>query len=364
MNKRDFLKKMGILGIAVVSSDLLLQACSTAENTSNTAANSKYKCWVWSNLDKEASDKELKDRFRTMHKMGITGILFGGDDERIYKLAKEQGLETHIWSWTLNRGDEFIKQNHPEWYSINRIGESCFDKPPYVDYYRWLCPSREEVHQYLAEKTAEQLEKPYIDGIHLDYIRYCDVILPKALWKKYDLVQNEELPQFDYCYCEVCCSKFKEQEGVDPKDLMNPPGNEAWLQYRYDTVTNVVNQLAAQVHNANKVISAAVFPTPSIAKKLVRQDWVNWDLDMIFPMVYQGFYEKEIPWIGEAVTEGVTALDGKFPMYAGLYMPDLPGEDDLKKAIQTALKAGATGVSVFGKMEDQHWKQFSAAVKN
>ncbi len=354
--RRDFLKKMGVLGIGFTSSSLLFQACAGEEQFTHP-----YKCWVWMHADKEAGNTVLQERFRTLKSMGVTGVLISGDDERNYTQAKYEGLEAHVWMWTLNRGE--MMEQHPEWYSINRKGESCVDAPPYVDYYRWLCPSRPAVQDYISGVVDGYLQKDYIDGIHLDYVRYCDVILPSALWEKYDLVQTEELPAFDFCYCEVCREKFKAKEGVDPKELFNPPGNQQWLQYRYDTVTQLVNRLSAEVHAKNKVVSAAVFPTPSIAKKLVRQDWLQWNLDMIFPMVYQGFYEEDVPWIGTAVNEGVTALNGKFPLYAGLYLPDLPQPTDLENGVKFALENGAGGVSLFGEVSDEHWKRFKAAIK-
>ena len=341
---------------------LIWQACETSSSDQSQSSSIQAdppkapppKNWIWTSPDKKASDRELTDRYSHLLQMGITGILFGGDDERNYLLAKNAGLETHIWMWTLNRREDFIMEHHPEWYAINRKGESCFDKPPYVDYYRWLCPSRQPVRDYLAEKVQGLLDKPYIDGIHLDYVRYCDVILPKALWEKYDLVQHEELPQFDYCYCEVCRKAFKTKYGLDPLEMDDPPSNLEWLQYRYDTVTDLVNQLSDQVHMAGKMISAAVFPTPGIAKKLVRQEWVNWNLDMIFPMIYQGFYEEDVAWIGTAVKEGVDALDGKYPLYAGLFLPDLPEAEDLKLAKGFSMENGARGVALFGEVSDDH----------
>jgi uncharacterized lipoprotein YddW (UPF0748 family) len=245
--------------------------------------------------------------------------------------------------------------NHPEWYAINRLGESCHDKPPYVQYYRWLCPSRPEVQAFLVEDAATLAAKNYIQGIQMDYVRYPDVILPKALWEQYKVVQTEELPPYDYCYCEVCRAAFKQQTGVDPLEQDDPPANEAWVQYRYDTVTHVVNQISEAVNAKGKKVTAAVFPTPAIAKKLVRQDWVNWDLDGVFPMVYQGFYEEQLPWIGTAVNEGTSALAGKFPLVCGLYMPNLPAVMDLSKASKLAIANGANGIAIFGDPNQDQW---------
>ena len=231
---------------------------------------------------------------------------------------------------------------------MNRKGDSTADKPPYVHYYRFLCPSREEVVEHLVKDYAEVVSQDGVAGAHLDYVRYPDVILPRALWKKYDLVQNEELPEFDYCYCEVCRQGFEKEHGVDPLKLEDPAASEAWKRWRYDRVTNAVNRIAKAVRAKGKHITAAVFPGPSVARKLVRQDWGRWDLDAFFPMLYHSFHAAELPWIETMTREGVKALGGRRPLYAGLYLAQLKGEGEFEKAVAHARAGGATGVALFG----------------
>lgn len=130
--------------------------------------------------------------------------------------------------------------------------------------------------------------------------------------------------------------------------LPNPSSNTSWRQYRYNSVTRLVNRLAEVAHGKRKQITAAVFPTPTLARKLVRQDWVKWDLDAVLPMVYHSFYNEKTEWIERAVKEGTTALPASRPLYAGLYLPDLKGEADFDEAVQRAMAGGAKGVSLFG----------------
>ncbi|MBL4705324.1 MAG: family 10 glycosylhydrolase [Flavobacteriales bacterium] len=318
------------------------------------------KNWMWVRNDKKSTDKELVDKFQKLVDHHISGVLIAGDHERMSKAAKSVGLETHIWIWTLNRGDQEIMDHHPDWYSINRNGESCHDHPPYVGYYRWLCPTKQPVRAFLKDQIKELVAKDYIDGIHLDYVRYCDVILPSALWEKYNLVQDHEMPAFDYCYCDDCRSHFMSTNYAgkrfeDPLIAKDPSLNKDWVQFRYDMVTEVVNELSAVCHEAGKPISAAVFPTPSIAKKLVRQDWVNWDLDMVFPMVYHAFYEENTDWVKTATLEGVEALAGKFPLYSGMYMPDIKTANQLDSVVRNTLSAKANGYSILGTLSDEQW---------
>jgi uncharacterized lipoprotein YddW (UPF0748 family) len=262
--------------------------------------------------------------------------------------AHGAGLTFHRWTWILNRsGDAKVKAEHPDWFDVSRNGDSSLTKPPYVGYYQWLCPTREEVRAYLRDQLDEIAAHPGVDGVHLDYIRHPDVILPKGLWANYKLVQDHEMPEYDFCYCAVCRSTFKAQYGTDPLELPAPTADEAWRRFRYRSVTDLVKGLSRTVHARGKAISAAVFPTPTLARTLVRQAWDEWPLDLVLPMTYHKFYEQDIPWIGTAVREGVAALPGSEPLFAGLYLPDLKEPADLDRAIRTARDAGASGVSCF-----------------
>ena len=121
---------------------------------------------------------------------------------------------------------------------------------------------------------------------------------------------------------------------------------------------------ADEVHRRQNRITAAVFPTPAIAKTLVRQDWTRWPVDAVLPMIYNGFYKEDVAWIERATREGVSALGGRIPLYSGLYIPDLP-PDDLRRAVERALAGGAQGVSIFetSQLTAEHWKQLSAAIR-
>ena len=89
---------------------------------------------------------------------------------------------------------------------------------------------------------------PEVDYIHLDYIRYVDVILARGLWEKYGLVMDEEYPTADYCYCDKCVADFKVATGIDIKSVEDPSKCEEWAQFRCDLITKLVNRIAFPVH--------------------------------------------------------------------------------------------------------------------
>ena len=342
MNKREFLKAGLMAGVAAN----LPMGAGAAPRVKKR----KIKNWTWINPNLKDTDAELETRYTNFKSAGITGIFFENDSERHFRTAKKPGLEAHRWIWTMNRAE--LLTTHPDWYACSRNGDSCVDRPPYVNYYRWLCPSREEVHQYLQSQVEDILSKDYVDGIHLDYVRYCDVILPVNLWANYHIEQTKELPEYDFCYCDVCKAKFKTQYGYDIADIQYPEASLSLRLFRYNNITAIVNGISAIAKQHKKHITAAVFPTPEIARRNVRQDWTNWQLDGVCPMTYHGFYKEKVGWIGDAVAEGVHFLAGAFPLYAGLYLPDFKSDDELRQGIAVAMKNGASGVSFYGNVTD------------
>jgi uncharacterized lipoprotein YddW (UPF0748 family) len=322
------------------------------------------KHWAWMRGDVKSFD-DWRRTLATMKTAGIDAVLVAGSADfyrRAAAAAAAEGLELHAWIFTMMRGDQV--KPHPDWYAVNRRGVSTAEKPPYVDYYRFMCPSRTDVRQHLRAFVRELASVDGLDGVHFDYIRYPDVILPVALWPKYNLVQDREYPEFDYCYCQVCRDAFKKTAGVDPLALEDPASHRAWLQYRYDTITEVVALLAAEVRAAKKAVTAAVFPTPAIARALVRQDWTRWPLDAVLPMVYHAFYKEDVAWIERATREGVQGLAGRMPLYSGLYVPDLPPAD-LARAARFALAGGAAGISLFqgNTLTPEHWSALAPALR-
>lgn len=361
--------------LIVFLSFILLVSCGTGRE-------SKIPVYAWLSGPGMATDKEISDEFIDLRMKGIDGLMYnGGQDPETYrrvgKIASSAGLEFHAWIPTMVQSREGLLDH--SLYAVNGLGESAWDKPAYVEHYKFLCPNREEVFQFLANMYGAVADVPEVDGIHLDYIRFPDVILARGLWDKYGLVMDREYPQFDYCYCDSCVADFLELSGINILEVEDPSTVEEWKQFRYDQITNIVNRLADMAHSKNKMITAAVFPGPgSIAKKLVRQEWNNWNLDAFYPMNYNDFYLEGTEWIGEVCKEGVNAINNRKPLYSGLFIcpspemksaePDpenhglVPGE--IADAVRQSMENGAAGICLFtpGRMTEEGWQEFQKAI--
>ncbi|MFD2967720.1 family 10 glycosylhydrolase [Sphingobacterium bambusae] len=345
-SRRNFLKAAGLSLAALQVGSKTLHAA-----TQQTPLPLLFDVWLWTRPNEKDSEAQLKKRYKEYREAGVRGIFFEDYHPRHFQIAKEHGLETHRWMWTMNRGEKDLLAQHPEYYAVSRSGKSCATNPPYVGYYRFLCPSHPDVPKYLEEKAREQLAKEDVDGLHLDYIRYPDVVLPVNLWQNYNLDQSTELADYDFCYSEFSKAAFLKETGIDIDKVERPEQSLSWRSFRYGQITKIVNRICTAAEEYKKPVTAAVFPTPDLARRIVRQDWPSWNLSGVFPMIYHGFYKEPIHWIGTAVAEGVQSLKGKYPLYAGLYLPDFKNHDELKAGILLAKDNGAAGVSLFGEAD-------------
>ncbi len=381
MEKRKFIKTLigGSLAMMTGSSWLGCQSPTTQREIATTKYTKPQPLpnrWIWLRPKLDWTEDDWKRTFERMKKVGIEGILpqvYAGNDtlfdhptlpvkkrwlEDILPLAHSFDLEVHAWMWTMPLNEKTMVEKHPDWFSVNRNGQPAHTHPAYVKYYKFLCPCHPEVQEFVASNVEALGKIEDLDGIHLDYVRQPDVILAEALQPKYNIVQDKEYPEYDYPYSQNCRNLFKEEHGIDPMDLGDEaPADEAWRQFRYDTVSNVVNNFCVPMaRKYNKPITAAVFPN----WESVRQQWHRWDLDGFLPMLYQGFYNKDIAWIGEEVKKALARLQDENnpkPVYSGLFLPHVPPAD-IAQAVEVSKNSGAKGFSLFdlNSLSDEYWE--------
>lgn len=303
---------------------------------------------TWSNSGGDFDENKWSQKLEMYDSIGITEALVGGSPEflnQLVPLAAKKNIKIHAWMWTLNRPNDTIANKHPEWYAVNRAGKNSLEYRAYVDYYQWLSPFHPEAREYIKNNVMNLLKVKGLASIHLDYVRYVDVILGADLQPKYGLVQDHEMPDYDYGYHPIAREGFKAIFGKDPQDFEHPELSTEWRQFRLNAVTSLVNEIAELVHENDQSLTAAVFPFPEMSRQMVRQAWNDWDLDAAFPMLYNNFYRENVNWIGFATEQGVKDVD--FPIYSGLYSPALKDPKDLEKAIRLAKEKGAQGFSIF-----------------
>jgi uncharacterized lipoprotein YddW (UPF0748 family) len=366
MTRRELLKTAGLAALSFAAPQ-------------RSRAVSKNFVWMRPSLTKSADD--WRREFDLMRRSGITGIIpeiYNGRQALFpsarlpvrspwltdtLPLAASAGLEVHAWMWCMPCLVDRVIKEHPDWYNVNARGESAVDKPAYVDYYKFLDPARPEVREFIRETVRELAALPGLTGIHLDYIRHPDAILPSGLWSKYGIVQDKVYPPYDYGYTPYSRKLFRQKFGIDPLELKDPETNREWLQYRLDSVVDLVNSyLVPAARAGGKQITAAVFPGPSLARTMVRQDWGRFDLDAYLPMLYHSFYEAGPEWVRRYTEEAVRTV--KRPVYSGLFVSPM-SDDEFARTIAMAIDGGASGVSIFdaGAMTPARWAVLGKAVR-
>ena len=374
MKKRQFIKTLTGTALSLMVGNAL-QSCSP--NQKPTTKNLSLKKglpdnWIWMHPNTKLSDDELKTHFEKIRNAGFEAILpqvYASREtlfdhpilpvkerwlERIIPIAHAAGLQVHAWMWTMILNEPVMVEKHPDWFSVNRLGQPANTHPAYVDYYKFMCPCHPEVAEFVAGNVEALGKIEDLDGIHLDYVRQPDVILAEALQPKYNIVQDQEYPEYDYPYSENCRNQFKAKFDADPLELADPVTDPDWRQFRYDAVSNIVNNYCVPTaRKYGKTITAAVFPN----WESVRQQWHTWDLDAFLPMLYHGFYNEDIPWVGEEVQKALQRLNNTKPVYAGLFKGHIAA-DEWATAVAVSKKAGAKGICVFdlGSLKAADWE--------
>ena len=285
-----------------------------------------------------------------MNETGIDGVMLNAPSPDDYRkaipIAHKHGIEVYAWLWTMNleHDRDSILKEHPEWFSVNRKGESLSNTKAYVDYYKFMCPALPEVREHIRKKIVAYCEVEGLNGIAIDYHRFVDVVLPTTLWSRYGIVQDREYPEWDFGYHPAMIKLFRDKYGYDPREQEDPSTDEKWMQFRCDQITEVANEIAEVVHSYGKVMAASPFPTPKMSKKMVRQDWGKWNLDIVFPMVYHNFYTGDLSFISDCTIENVRDKNPMTTLYCGMTASNSPV---MFKCINAALNNGAEGVAIF-----------------
>ncbi|TRX53376.1 family 10 glycosylhydrolase [Fulvivirga sp. M361] len=369
MKKRTFIKKAGLGTLAMAGMGLTGLQCKPKEHADSPQAAQplakQQKNWAWINPQEDWKIDDWKKKLTLAKSNGFDALLMNVYNGRsayfesadspvqstiaheVVKICQSIDMEFHAWMFTMPCNIPEIVQQHPDWFAVNRKGESAASKPAYVDYYKFLCPCNEEAMEFVRQNVISVSSIPGIDGVHFDYIRLPDVILAEGLQPKYNIVQDKEYPEYDYCYSSYCIDKFKALTGIDPlTDIRDHASHQQWRQFRYDSITQLVNNLwLPEIKKKDLMATAAVFPN----WESVRQEWHKWDLDGFLPMLYHNFYNEGIAFIEEHTRKNIQRLK-KFnnlkPIWSGIFLPEIDNRE-LSQAVAHARNGGSQGIALY-----------------
>lgn len=303
--------------------------------------------YLWVHGEDAGNTALWQQRFADYAAAGVDTVIIGDTAEQVRTLAplaRAAGLRVVAWLWSLNRPQDAEPLRHPDWFAVSAEGKSCHTEHtrPYVPYYQFLCPNHAEVRAYLLQQVDALAAVPEVEGIQLDYMRLPDVILPHGLWKKYGLIMDSELPPFDFCYCPVCRRLFTEQQRQHPAQDVQA----AWREFRLQSVAALAGALCDRVRAHGKTAACAVFPSPQLAARLVRQDWGRFPLDVALPMAYHSFYDEGQGWITRICREAAEQTQNRIPLAPGLHLPDFTPQD-FRRTLEQLRTYGVHGIGLF-----------------
>ncbi len=308
----------------------------------------------WTRMENRAG-LDLDSLFIQMDEAGIDGLMLYVPDMESYRraaeLAKEHNVTLYAWIWTLNpRGDrQTLLEEHPEWFDVNREGNSLADWKAYVNSYKFLSAAVPEVRDYVVENVRRVCEMDGIDGICLDYCRIVDCILPISLAHNYEgLCQNTEIfPQYDFGYHPAAIKRFVDEYGYDPRSAADPVADTAWCNFRMKLITEVANLAAETAHSYGKKVTASPFASVGIASFMVAQKLNDWNLDFVFPMEYADFYSMEPGFVYDCTVQNRELKNPSTTLYCGLGA-ELGGDfASLTENMDAAFAGGAQGISLY-----------------
>jgi len=220
---------------------------------------------------------------------------------RLIDEAHAAGLRVHAWVNVLslagNRNAPIVSALGRDAVMVDRRGRSLLDYPdlevpePDRRYYRmgtpavWIDPGAPGVARYLVDTFSELVQRyPALDGLHLDYIRYPDV-LPFSPGSRFGV-------GLDFGYGEKTRERFRVETGLAAPFGDSLANANAWDAWRRDQVTGLVRSLreAARAQNPAIELSAAVWTYADRAYLSQGQDWRGWIeaglLELAVPMTY------------------------------------------------------------------------------
>ncbi|MEN8181611.1 MAG: family 10 glycosylhydrolase [Myxococcota bacterium] len=244
----------------------------------------------------------------------------GGDTLReLLDRAHGDGLRVHAWVNVLSNANR--RETPPveglgrEATQVDRMGRSVLDypdlevPPPDRSYYRmgtpavWLDPAVPGVVEHLVGTFTELVERyPGLDGLHLDYIRYPDV-LPFIPGSRFGV-------GLEFGFGEVARRRFREETGVQAPAGTSTRNANRFDDWRRAQVTGLVARIreSTRAVDPDLALSAAVWAWPDRAYLSMFQDWRGWLesglLEFAVPMLYTRD-ERLLRYNSRAFTRGV-----------------------------------------------------------
>ncbi len=297
---------------------------------------------IWMHYNPEITREEWAARFHRLDHLRIHRVFISGDfTTELLEVAKKHHIEIHACHSILQNNDPELINDRPDWYMVNRLGATT------AGLQNWLCMNNPLAVNHVYSQVEQLCHMPLLSGIQMDTIRY-----PQLTIQSYDGSEEHDDPAVsDFCYCPYCRGKFKNKTGIDPLDIADPTRHQQWNQFRIDTINYTVREITRIARTYGKAITAVVLPTPEVARHLAFQAWDEWDIDAIYPAMFNDFFLEGTQWLARCIHESKEVVS--VPIYAGLHLPSFSAEM-LDIALDASWEAAGSALYAFENLRHEH----------
>ena len=260
----------------------------------------------------------------------LPSVVSRDDIARGIQLAHQRGIAVHakiIAAFMFKVPPSFQQQLT----AVNRVERGPDGKPVLQSGQAWLCPSQKANRDFITGAIREILARYSVDGIQLDYIRFC------------------EQPS---CFCPHCRREFEQVLGKPvrhwPADVMNGAFTSRFIEWKQQVINDWMRQCSEEVRKARPglPVSAAVFPELARAREEKAQDWKLWLdrgwIDYVCTMTYTtGLPEFE----ARVRTQQATIPRQK--LVVGIGSGKLKQSGDIASQVAIVRRHGAAGFAMF-----------------
>ena len=285
---------------------------------------------------------------KTMNKYGFTvqnPTFEGFDPLKVWiKEAHKRDIKVHTWFQSFYIGNKppencasSILSIRPDWGNKTQkfadLPQATRSASEHNGYF--IDPANPEIHDFLLELLEEIIEEYEPDGINLDYIRYPN--------------NNTDKAEYAWGFTDYARNEFKEQYGVDPKDLTTTDVHWFdWNVYRRDKITTFVKKVGELCKKERVYLSTVIFPDIASALASKQQDWRTWSVNGYIDGFTPLFLTYDQEMLASMMQDVITVKAPSTELYAGLFVTFMGGSpEDLIRQIYQTRRMFANGIILF-----------------
>lgn len=272
--------------------------------------------------------------------------------------AHTAGFRVHAWVNVLSLASHtdgpILRDLGRQAVAVDQHGRSILDYPefevpePDRSHYRmgtpavWLDPAAPGVAERLSATLAELVRRyPALDGLHLDYVRYPDV-LPYSPGTRFGV-------GLSFGYGEASRLRFQRETGLAApkgKSLLNANRWDDWRRAKLTQLVATIGRAAREAQPRLR-ISAAVIADRERAYLVDFQDWASWLDDGLLDFAVPMLYTRDATLLRHGV-EALSGLARSRELWVGLgswLFSDEPGE--ALAQLEQVERTGGLGTALF-----------------